>query len=131
MSPLSLRRYRAERLLRQQFQALHGGVIAAVARRLRTRGVRPHDVDLEACYAQAWHSLYASILSGREIANPAGWLALVTYRRAIDEHRARWRLQSGPSDAATWDRGPRAPRERGLQGDSSSDPISQPSSTTA
>ena len=31
-----------------------------------------------------------------EIANPEGWLALVTYRRAIDEHRARLRAP-GPS----------------------------------
>ena len=122
MSPLSLRRYRAERLLREQFQALHSGVIAAVARRLRARGVRAHDVDLEACYAQAWHALYASIVSGREIANPAGWLALVTYRRAIDEHRARWRPQPGPSDAAASDRARRAPGELGVQGDSSCEP---------
>ena len=122
MSPLSLRRYRAERLLREQFQALHSGVIAAVARRLRARGVRAHDVDLEACYAQAWHALYASIVSGREIANPAGWLALVTYRRAIDEHRARWRPQPGPSDAAASDCARRAPGELGVQGDSSCEP---------
>ena len=45
--------------------------------------------DLEACYAQAWQGLYSGVLEGQEIANPAGWLALVTYRRAIDEHRAR------------------------------------------
>ncbi len=122
MSPLSLRRYRAERLLREQFQALHSGVIAAVARRLRARGVRAHDVDLEACYAQAWHALYASIVSGREIANPAGWLALVTYRRAIDEHRARWGPQPGQSDAAASDCARRAPRELGAQGDGSSEP---------
>ena len=43
--------------------------------------------DLEACYAQAWQGLYAAIAAGEEIANPGGWLAVVTFRRAIDEHR--------------------------------------------
>ena len=31
------------------------------------------------------------MLDGQQIANPAGWLVLVTYRRAIDEQRARSR----------------------------------------
>ena len=98
VSPLSLRRYRAERLLRQHFQALHTGVLAAVAARLRARRIRIDEVDLEACYAEAWHSLYGAVLAGREISNPAGWLALVTFRRAIDEHRARRRLNPGLFD---------------------------------
>ena len=29
------------------------------------------------------------MLDGQAIASPAGWLTLVTYRRALDEHRAR------------------------------------------
>jgi RNA polymerase sigma factor (sigma-70 family) len=91
MSPLTLRRYRAERLLRQEFAGLREEVLRAVSGRLRARGVRLDGVDLEACYAMAWHGLYAALLEGREIANPPGWLALVTFRRAIDEHRARAR----------------------------------------
>jgi hypothetical protein len=43
-------------------------------------------------FAQAWQGLYAAVLDGEQIANPAGWLALVTFRRAIDEHRARRHL---------------------------------------
>jgi len=113
VSPLSLRRYRAERLLRQHFQALHTGVIAAVARRLRARGVRPDGVDLEACYAQAWHALYAAVLSGREVANPPGWLALATYRRALDEHRAHRRLEAGPHGGRDRSLGHVASREPG------------------
>ena len=35
------------------------------------------------------------MLDGQEIANPAGWLALVTFRRAIEEHRARGRAHRG------------------------------------
>ncbi|HYM45350.1 MAG TPA: sigma-70 family RNA polymerase sigma factor [Solirubrobacteraceae bacterium] len=92
MSPLSVRRYRAERLLRKEFEAMRGRVLATVAARLRAAGVSLDPADLEACYAQAWHGLYTTMLEGRaEIANPAGWLTLVTYRRAIDEHRARTR----------------------------------------
>ena len=89
MSPLPLRRYRAERLLRQEFAGLRGKVLAVVKTRLRARGVSLDPADLEACYAHAWHGLYASVLSGEQIENPTGWLVLVTFRRALDEHRAR------------------------------------------
>ena len=92
MSPLSLRRYRAERLLREEFDGLRATVIASVRGRLRSSGVSIDASDLEACYAQAWHGLYAAVLDGQEITNPAGWLVLVTFRRAIEEHRARRHL---------------------------------------
>jgi DNA-directed RNA polymerase specialized sigma24 family protein len=92
VSPLSLRRYRAERLLREEFEGLRGRVIASARGRLRASGVSIDASDLDACYAQAWHGLYAAVLDGQEIANPAGWLALVTFRRAIEEHRTRRHL---------------------------------------
>ncbi len=88
MSPSTLRRYRAERLLRQEFEGLRGGVLQSVRARLRARGVLLDRGDLEACYAAAWHGLYAAIAAGEEVANPAGWLTVVTFRRAIDEHRS-------------------------------------------
>jgi RNA polymerase sigma factor (sigma-70 family) len=98
MSPLTLRRYRAERLLRQEFEALRGQVIAAVRGRLGASGTSLDTSDLDACYAQAWQGLYAAVLDGQEIANPAGWLTLVTFRRAIEELRARARVHrdNGP-----------------------------------
>jgi DNA-directed RNA polymerase specialized sigma24 family protein len=96
MSPISVRRYRAERLLRREYEAMRGRVLAGVRARLRAAGVRLDAGDLEACYAQAWHGLYLTMLDGQvEIANPEGWLALVTYRRAIDEHRSRTRAGTG------------------------------------
>ncbi len=88
MSPSTLRLYRAERLLRQEFGGLREEVLRSVHGRLRARGVHLDDGDLEACYAQAWQGLYAAIAAGEEIANPGGWLAVVTFRRAIDEHRS-------------------------------------------
>jgi len=91
VSPLSIRRYRAERLLRSHFERLRGAVITMADRRLRARGICVDRSDLEVAYSQAWHGLYAAVLEGQEIGNPGGWLALVTYRRAVDEDRARKR----------------------------------------
>ncbi len=93
MSPLALRRYRAERLLRRDFDGLRSLVLGSVRRRLGARSVRLDADDLEACYAQAWQGLYAAVLSGQEVANPAGWLILVTFRRAIEDDRSRWRAR--------------------------------------
>jgi DNA-directed RNA polymerase specialized sigma24 family protein len=109
MSPLSIRRYRAERLLRADFERLRAVVIALAQRRLLAAGVRLDRSDLDAAYAQAWHGLYAALVDGQEIANPAGWLALVTYRRAIDEQRLRVRgaeavVEDVPARAAASDR---------------------------
>jgi DNA-directed RNA polymerase specialized sigma24 family protein len=98
MSPQPLRRYRAERLLSQRFEGLRGRVIATVRARLRASGVSLDASDLEACYGQAWQGLYMVVLDGHEIANPTGWLVLVTFRRAIEEHRARARLGDATID---------------------------------
>jgi DNA-directed RNA polymerase specialized sigma24 family protein len=98
MSPLSLRRYRAERLLRDEFEGLRVRVLASVRGKLGTSGSSLDQGDLEACYAIAWQGLYAAVLEGQEIANPAGWLVLVTFRRAVEELRARGRVHAG----ATW-----------------------------
>ena len=97
MSPLPLRRYRAERLLREEFAGRREEVLALVRARLYAQGVRLDVGDLEECYSQAWQGLYAALVAGREVANPVGWPTVVTFRRAIDEHRSRTR---GPARAA-------------------------------
>src|SRR5437764_9278734 len=89
MSPASLRRYRAERLLREEFRALRACVLASARGSLRACGAELDESDLEACYAQAWQGPYAATLGGQRIVNPAGWLATATFRRAIDEYRSR------------------------------------------
>jgi DNA-directed RNA polymerase specialized sigma24 family protein len=94
VSPLPLRRYRAERLLRAEFEGLRARVLGTVRGRLLASGVRLDRTDLEACYGQAWQGLYTAVLDGHQIVNPAGWLVLVTFRRAIEEHRARGRAVS-------------------------------------
>ena len=93
MSPLLLRRYRADRLLREEFETLRERIIGVVDGRLRAAGAALDRCDLEAAYAQAWQGLHAAVLDGQQIANPAGWLAVVAHRRALDEHRARRRVQ--------------------------------------
>jgi DNA-directed RNA polymerase specialized sigma24 family protein len=92
-------------MLRKEFEGLRGRVIGTVRGRLRASGVSLDASDLEACYAQAWQGLYAAMLAGEEIANPTGWLALVTFRRAIEEHRSRCR--SYPSEGVGAPDGPR------------------------
>jgi DNA-directed RNA polymerase specialized sigma24 family protein len=87
MSPLTLRRYRAERLLRQDFDGLRRETLAIVRERLRASGVTLDASDLDGCYSQAWQGLYAAMIGGETIASPRGWLVLVTFRRALDEHR--------------------------------------------
>ncbi|MFI4991747.1 MAG: sigma-70 family RNA polymerase sigma factor [Solirubrobacterales bacterium] len=106
MSPFLLRRYRADRLLREEFEALRERVIGAVDRRLRGAGAALDRSDLEAAYAEAWQGLHAAVLDGQQIVNPAGWLAVVTHRRAVDEHRARRRIEpvAGAGDSAGDDR---------------------------
>ena len=108
MSPLTVRRYRAERLLRQQFQGLRARVIASVSARLQARGVSLDRADIEACYAHAWQGLYTVILQGQQVDDPAAWLTLVTFRRAIDEHRARGALPCAAAPAEGRAAGPRA-----------------------
>ncbi|HTC60239.1 MAG TPA: hypothetical protein VK691_08995 [Solirubrobacteraceae bacterium] len=91
MSPSRLSRYRAERLLRKDFVGLRAKVLAIVRGQLRAKGIALDQADLEASYAQAWHGLYATVLEGEQVENPSAWLVLVTFRRAIDEHRAAGR----------------------------------------
>jgi DNA-directed RNA polymerase specialized sigma24 family protein len=92
VTPDTLRRYRAERLLRKDFAGLRSKVLAIVRSQLRTKGISLDPSDLEACYAQAWQGLYATVLEGEQIENPSAWLVLVTFRRAIDESRAAARI---------------------------------------
>ena len=93
-----LHRFRAERLLQEEFESLRSGVTRRVAIRLRAAGVHLDAADLDACYAAAWHGLYAAMLDGEQIESPAAWLTLVTHRRAIDEHRARGRIECASLD---------------------------------
>lgn len=84
-----LRRYRAERQLRRDFEAMRERVLASVRANLGARRVVLDRDDLEACYSLAWQGLYTALMEGQEIENPAGWLMKVCYRRAIDEHLRR------------------------------------------
>jgi RNA polymerase sigma factor (sigma-70 family) len=84
-----LRRYRAERLLRRDFEALRERVLASVHANLGARRIVLDHGDLEACYSMAWQGLYTALTEGQEIENPAAWLTTVCCRCAIDEYRRR------------------------------------------
>src|SRR5579871_958254 len=96
MSPAALRTYRAERLLERDFHALRGQVLRIVRARLQARGDSPDRADLDACYALAWQGLYGAALRGEEVGKPLAWLALVTYRRAVEELRLRQHRDAEP-----------------------------------
>jgi DNA-directed RNA polymerase specialized sigma24 family protein len=92
VTPPGLSRYRAERLLRKDFAGLRFKVLGIVRSQLRAMGIALDPSDLEACYAMAWHGLYATVLEGETVENPSAWLVTVTFRRAIDEHRSAERV---------------------------------------
>ncbi|MGH2911144.1 MAG: hypothetical protein ACRDJ3_01570 [Solirubrobacteraceae bacterium] len=94
MTPSSLRRYRAERLLRKGFPELRAKVLAVVRSQLGAKGIALGHSDLEDCYAQAFAGLYTAVIEGEEVENPTGWLVTVTFRRAIDESRAAARRRT-------------------------------------
>ncbi|HEX3392017.1 MAG TPA: sigma-70 family RNA polymerase sigma factor [Solirubrobacteraceae bacterium] len=94
----ALQRYRAERLLRKGFGELRSKVLAIVRSRLRAKGLALDRADLEACYAQAWQGLYATVLAGETVESPEAWLVLVTFRRAVDELRCASRADLGAQD---------------------------------
>jgi RNA polymerase sigma factor (sigma-70 family) len=101
MSPATLRRYRAERLLERDFAALRSVVLATVGARLRSSGASLDPAELDACYAAAWQGLYAAALNGERVLNTRAWLTLVTYRRAIEELRSPRRGEEQlPEEAA-------------------------------
>ncbi|MGH2880359.1 MAG: sigma-70 family RNA polymerase sigma factor, partial [Solirubrobacteraceae bacterium] len=93
-----LQRYRAERLLRNGFAEKRSKVLAIVRSRLRAKNLTLDRADLEACYAQAWHGLYAAVLAGETVESPEAWLVLVTFRRAVDELRSASRADVGAED---------------------------------
>jgi DNA-directed RNA polymerase specialized sigma24 family protein len=60
------------------------------------RGIRSSgQLTITNRFAQAWQGLYSAVLAGQEIANPTGWLTIVTFRRAIEELRTHRRVHPG------------------------------------
>jgi RNA polymerase sigma factor (sigma-70 family) len=97
----ALLRYRADRLMRKDFQGLQPRVLAAVGARLRAVGASLDRADLDACYSAAWHGLYAALADGAQIDDVTAWLVLVTFRRAVDECRALARQRAVGEAQAT------------------------------
>ncbi|MDP1849642.1 MAG: hypothetical protein Q8K79_17785, partial [Solirubrobacteraceae bacterium] len=67
--------------------------------------LHPDPSDLDAAYNAAWHALYEhSRKHGTEIGNLGGWLATITYRRAIDDVRGarmKYRASEAVDDSAS------------------------------
>jgi RNA polymerase sigma factor (sigma-70 family) len=77
----------AERLLQNEYEPLKAETLRSLSGKLRARGIRCPDEDLEEYYNQAWHALYTQAASGTAIDNPGGFLVQVGFRRAIDDFR--------------------------------------------
>ena len=77
-----------ERVIAEHYEPLKPDVLATVRGKLAVDNLHPDPSDLEAAYNAAWHALYEqSGQRGDEVSNLGGWLATITYRRAIDDVR--------------------------------------------
>lgn len=80
---------RFERLIAEHYESLKPEVLHTVRGKLGAHSLHPDQSDLEAAYNSAWHALYEqSRRNDKEVSNLGGWLAMITYRRAIDDVRS-------------------------------------------
>lgn len=80
---------RFERVIAEHYESLKPEVLATVRGKLVVDSLHPDPSDLDAAYNAAWHALYEQSRShGDEVSNLGGWLATITYRRAIDDVRS-------------------------------------------
>jgi DNA-directed RNA polymerase specialized sigma24 family protein len=87
-SRLCPREGRFERLIAEHYESIKPEVLATVRGKLAVDSLHPDPSDLDAAYNAAWHALYEhSRQRGEEVSNLGGWLAMITYRRAIDDIR--------------------------------------------
>ncbi len=86
---------RFERVIAERYESLKPEVLATVRGKLAGNSLHLDASELDAAYNAAWHALYEqSRRESGEVSNLGGWLATITYRRAIDEvrsARARYR----------------------------------------
>ena len=77
---------RFERVIAEHYESLKPEVLATVRGKLAVDRLHPDPSDLDAAYNAAWHALYEqSRRDSNEVGNLGGWLATITYRRAIDD----------------------------------------------
>jgi DNA-directed RNA polymerase specialized sigma24 family protein len=80
---------RFERVIAECYERLKPEVLATVRGKLAVDSLHPDPADLDAAYNAAWHALYEQSRGHEEeISNLGGWLATITYRRAIDDIRS-------------------------------------------
>ena len=96
---------RFERVISAHYESLKPEVLATVRGKLAVDNLHPDPSDLDAAYNAAWHALYEhSRKHGKEIGNLGGWLATITYRRAIDDVRSarmKYRAPVAVDDSAS------------------------------
>lgn len=87
---------RFERLIAEHYEGLKPEVLATARGKLAVDNLHPDPSDLEGAYNAAWHALYEQFQrDGEDVGNLGGWLATITYRRAIDDiRRARLKYRA-------------------------------------
>ncbi|MDQ3678379.1 MAG: hypothetical protein M3401_16540 [Actinomycetota bacterium] len=87
---------RLERLVAANYESLKAEVLGTVRAKLARGTLRPDPSDLDEAYNLAWHALYVQLKEDSEaVRNLGGWLATITYRRAIDDIRgAHWKTRA-------------------------------------
>ena len=79
---------RLEQFVTANYESLKPEVLATVRWKLSARHCHPDPTDLEAAYNIAWHALFEQLQGDLDaVTNLPGWLATITYRRAIDDIR--------------------------------------------
>ena len=96
---------RFERVIAAHYESLKSEVLATVRGKLAVDNLHPDPSDLDAAYNAAWHALYEhSRKHGNDVGNLGGWLATITYRRAIDDVRSarmKYRAPVAVDDSAS------------------------------
>jgi DNA-directed RNA polymerase specialized sigma24 family protein len=83
---------KAEALVNRLYHPLKPTVLLAARHRLAAVSRTIDAGDLEEHYNAAWETLYTRACDGGEVKNPAGFLYIIVYRRALNDHRRNRRL---------------------------------------
>jgi len=93
---------RFERLIGEHYENLKAEVLTTVRGKLVVDNLHPDPSDLDAAYNAAWHALYEqSRTDEKDVGNLGGWLATITYRRAIDDIRSAHVKHRAPAVVGT------------------------------
>jgi DNA-directed RNA polymerase specialized sigma24 family protein len=81
------RRADPDAVIENEYELYKPEVMRSLRGKLAASKIRFSELDLDAFYNQAWHSVYVKIANGEEVDNRRGMLVTIAHRRAVDEYR--------------------------------------------